>query len=173
MSDTTLDQPTPAPAPQLDQPRRAVPSIGAVRAVRAVMVALLSLVMAGVVMAGPADAAINRGTTWNLTGTGCTLTVGGWPNTKKYPGTASRVTCTARHKVQVRNQLWYAGTDGKAYLAMQGPWHTYTGYGTPELANYWAKCPGRYNWQSSAQVYVDDVYRGNLGNAWGWWTACT
>jgi hypothetical protein len=75
------------------------------------------------------------------------------------------VSCNARHTVQVRNQLGYAGTNGNAVLFGQGPLYTYTGYGTPELDNYWAKCPGYWNWQSSAQVYVDGVYRGNLGNA--------
>lgn len=135
---------------------------------------LIAVLLGMITTSSPASAAINRGTTWTITGTNCSLTVGGWQNTQRYPATASRVTCGSRHTVQVRNQLWYAGTNNVATLFGQSSWYTYSNaYGTPELDTYWATCPGYWDWQSSAQLYIDGVYRGNLGNAWGWWTACT
>jgi hypothetical protein len=121
-----------------------------------------------------ADAAINRGATYRVAGTDCSVSVGGWLNTSRYPATASQVTCSSRHTVQVRNQLWYAGTSGVPVLFFQTQWFTYTNaFGTREIDSYLANCAGYWDWDSGVQVYVDGVYRGSYYNAWGWWRACT
>lgn len=143
------------------------------RPVTTVVLSAMALMLAMLTVSSPASAAINRGTTWTLGGTNCKLTVGGWPNTRHYPGTASRISCATPHTIQVRNQLWWAGTNNVPALYGQSAWYTYYAYGTPELDTYWAACPGYWDWDSSAQVYIDGVYKGNLGNQWGWWTACT
>jgi hypothetical protein len=121
-----------------------------------------------------ANAAINRGYTHAIAGTNCSVTVGGWLNTSRYPATASQVSCSSRHTVQVRNQLWYAGTNGVPALFFQTQWYTYqNAFGTREIDSYAASCPGRWDWLSGVQVYIDGVNRGSFYNTWGWWTACT
>jgi hypothetical protein len=125
--------------------------------------------------ASPANAAINRGATYAIAGTNCSVTVGGWMNyPNRYPGVASQVTCATRHTVQVNNQIWYAGTNNNPVLFAQSGWYTYSNaYGTREIENYRGVCAGYWNWLSGVQVYIDGVNKGSYYNSWGWWTACT
>jgi len=124
--------------------------------------------------AAPADAAINRGSAYTVAGTNCTVTVGGFPNAGKYPGTASQVSCTTQHTIQLQNLIYYAGTNGVPVLFGQSGWSTYyNAYRNVEFDSYRASCAGRWYWLSGVSVYIDGVNRGTYYNSWGLWTACT
>ena len=144
------------------------------RLVRTVVLLAIALIVGLLGQAAPANASINRGYIHTVPGTNCTVTVGGWPNTRRYPGTASSVSCSTPHSISVRNQIWYAGTNGVPALFAQSVWYNFSRvYSTGEIDSYRAACPGFWDWLSGAQVYVDGVYRGTFYNSWGWWTACT
>jgi hypothetical protein len=118
---------------------------------------------------------INRPTTRVIPGTNCSITVGGYVVAPYYPSVASQVSCNSRHNISVDNQIWDANLNGtSAHVYVNWGYYNYiNAFGTREIDDVYASCPGTLLWSQGALVYIDGVYRGGFYTPWGQWTACT